>query len=523
MLKSFAGLDYGPSITQNALMHVPEIHNLGITGKNVLIGMMDTGFNRNHEALGGVQVVAEWDFIKKDGNTANETGDPAGQDKHGSTTLGTIAGFKTGQLIGPAYEAQFALAKTEVENKEITIEEDNWVAGIEWMDSLGVDVVSSSLGYAFGFLDRPDYLFSEMDGKTAITTKAAEEAVKRGMVVVNSMGNERETFWKHLISPADGPHVIAVGAVGASGWLASFSSPGPTADGRIKPDCVAMGEQVYGLRFNPFGQIIYNGYGYVSGTSYSCPLTAGVVGLILSAHPDLTPAQVMEAIHQTSDRAHQPDNDYGYGLVNAYKALLYHGAAFSHDPTVEENGTNYRVTISAAASSGIPQNNVRVYHRFSGVDHGFTSILMSPGSSPSTFTGLIPAVSLLNDSVLFYFTVTDSGGRISRWPLGDETFSKPLIVRIPEQYLILQNFPNPFNRETRITVLLPEEAFITLKIYNILGQEMRTLSAQRLTAGRHFFNWDGRNAKGDKVATGVYIYRIHTSKFSQAKKMLFVK
>ena len=515
-------LEYGPSLFQNEMIRTPEVHRLGFTGAGILIGIMDTGFNRSHEALEEVEVVSERDFINGDDNTANEPGDPPGQDKHGSQVLSTVGGFREGQLIGTAFGARFALAKVEIVDREITIEEDNWVAGIEWLENLGVDVVNSSLGYADRFEDRPNYTFDQMDGKTAITTVAAQAAAERGVVMVNSVGNERQDFWGHLIAPSDAPGVIAVGAVSATGLLSSFSSPGPTADDRIKPDCVALGEGVLGVRYNLIGNPVINGYSPLSGTSFSSPMVAGVAALLLEANPLLTPEEIMETLHQTSDRSRQPDNDYGYGLVDAYRALLHHGPVFN-SLEVEDSGTNYRISLFADAQGGIQNGGMELKYQLSGETNSYESIVMNAGSEPNLFVGEIPATSLLDDSVRFYFSVTTGDGENGRWPGGNGTFNRPLIQEIPEQFSLMQNFPNPFNENTRFIVLLPENAFVTLKIYSILGKEVRTLAARRLTEGKHFFEWDGRNAQGVSVASGVYFYRLKTSKFTRSKRMLYLR
>ncbi len=309
--------DYGPSLTQNRLIHVPELHNLGFYGQGVRIAVFDTGFRLNHEAFDHLKVAAAYDFIHGDKVVDNEpVQDGATQNRHGSLVLSIIAGFRQGKLIGPAFKSSFLLAKTEDESSETPVEEDYWIAAAEWADSLGAHVISSSLGYL-------DWYFPEnMDGRTAPITIAADLAVQKGIIVVTSAGNEGNSRWGIIAAPADGDSVIAVGAVNASGSIAPYSSAGPTADGRIKPDVVAMGTGVTCINTPPkngTGQ----SYTAVSGTSASCPLVAGVAAIILSAHPDLSPMQVRDALLYTADRATHPDNRYGYGLVNAREALFY--------------------------------------------------------------------------------------------------------------------------------------------------------------------------------------------------------
>jgi subtilisin family serine protease len=203
------------------------------------------------------------------------------------------------------------LGKTENSRFEQPIEEDYWVAAIEWAESLGAEVVSSSLGYTDW------YTFEDLDGETAVTTRAANRATSLGVVVVNAAGNERDDPWGHIITPADGFDVIAVGAVDRTGILSWFSSPGPSADGRIKPDVCAMGVNNWLAANSPDGTDIYrNG----SGTSFATPLVAGTIALILEIHRDWTPAQVREALTKSADRSLSPNNDYGWGIINAHLA-----------------------------------------------------------------------------------------------------------------------------------------------------------------------------------------------------------
>lgn len=321
-LAKYQGLttsDYGVSLTQNAMMKVPEVHNLGITGHGVLIAVFDTGFRLNHEAFASLRVLAKYDFIKKDNNPDLEAGDPSSQISHGTLVLSTLAGYRSGHLIGPAFDAEYILAKTEDVSQEKPIEEDHWIAAAEWADSLGADIISSSLGY------NDWYSYESMDGNTAPITRAADLAVKKGIVVVTAAGNEGNSGWRYILAPADGDSVIAVGAVYSNGGIVGFSSRGPSYDGRIKPDIVAMGAGVSCVAIPP-ATGTGTAYTTADGTSLATPLAAGVAALLLSAHPDLTPMQVREALLKTADRAVEPDNNYGYGLIDALAAIQYWGA-----------------------------------------------------------------------------------------------------------------------------------------------------------------------------------------------------
>ncbi len=311
---------YGYSYKQNALSQVPQVHELGFSGQDVLIGVFDSGFRLNHEAFADINVMAAYDFVHQDDNVDYDPAqDIASQISHGTKVLSIVAGYRLNKLIGPAYSSSYLLAKTEDVSSETRIEEDFWIAAAEWADSLGADIITSSVGY------NDWYSYSDMDGNTALITRAADLAVKKGIIVVTSAGNERQDPWKYIIAPADGDSVIAVGAVDQNSDIAYFSSSGPTADGRIKPDVVAMGVQDYSVNVPLDTTSISDRYTYISGTSASAPIIAGICALILCAHPELSPIQVREALVRTATQADQPDNDYGYGIVQALKAVYYHG------------------------------------------------------------------------------------------------------------------------------------------------------------------------------------------------------
>jgi subtilisin family serine protease len=314
-------LDYGECASQIVPIQVDQLHDQGYSGAGVLVTLMDTGFLRTHDALVGVDVMAERDFVNGDGNTANEGSDDPNQHNHGTMVLSSIGGWDPGTLIGPAYGATYLLAKTEDITSETPVEEDYWVAAAEWGDSLGADVFSTSLTY-YDWYD-----FADMDGNTATITIAADLAVANGIAVFNSAGNYRANEWGHIAAPADGDSVITVGAVDSTGVVTWFSSPGPTADGRIKPDVCAMGEDV-------LVGVAWDDHGYVraDGTSFSCPITAGVGALLLEVHPTWTPMHVREALRSTATHAASPDNDYGWGVIRAADAAGYSTTAPSFGP-----------------------------------------------------------------------------------------------------------------------------------------------------------------------------------------------
>lgn len=305
-------LDYGPSFGQLNQINVPAAHDMGHNASDVLICMLDTGYERTHQSLQDLNVVAEWDFINDDPNTAYDpTQDDPMQPWHGTITLSAIGGFYEGQLIGAAYGADFALAKTELVTDEIPIEEDWWTEGSEWADSLGAEIISSSLGYTEW------YTYEWMNGDSCVTTIAADIAAYNGIVVSTAMGNEGNWVGS-LIAPSDADSILACGAVNSFGELAGFSSIGPTYDGRTKPEVVAQGVNTYAA--DPFDD---DGYLEVDGTSLSTPLVGGLAAIVRGANPSWTVMETRESIITTADNASNPDNYYGWGIPDAVEALLY--------------------------------------------------------------------------------------------------------------------------------------------------------------------------------------------------------
>ncbi len=314
-------LDYGMSFSQVDLMNVPALHNLGYSGQGVLICMLDSGFkNLGHEALDHLDIIATWDFVNGDPHVFDEEGQ-MGTGNHGTNTLGTIAGYEPGELIGPAFGASFLLGKTENTEYERHIEEDHWIAGAEWADTMGADIISSSLGYRDEFSQgEGDYSWQDMDGNTTAVAKGANIAASRGILIVNSAGNEGQSLSGRntLVSPSDSAFVLAAGAVNSQGSRVNFSSVGPTADGRIKPDLMAMGQSVYSA-----SSLDPDEYVFVDGTSFACPLVAGVAALILEINPLWTNQDVMTAMKSTASRFDSPNNGYGWGIVDAQEAAFY--------------------------------------------------------------------------------------------------------------------------------------------------------------------------------------------------------
>lgn len=351
---------YGFSYSQLNLLNVPAAQEYlvykrgaGIPGTGVVIAFFDTGFRLKHAAFRHIvknqKVLATHDFIDNDSTVADPdsvSNNPGhsyySNDLHGTECLGVVAGYDPPRYIGAAWGATFVLARTENTyfnsvNKletEIHSEEDDWAAAIVWAEELGVDIVSSSLGYRDGFQDSViirnndgtlrtvvNYSYDDMNGSTTIVSRAAAAAAKRGMIIVNSIGNEGAESMGSLVAPADVDAVISVGALDENGKkIAAFSSTGPTSDGRIKPDLVARGVSVSVP--SPYGGDTM--YTYASGTSFSAPTIAGVCALILhsSGLRNTVVRNALLASCKLLPSQTVRDNIYGYGLPDALNACM---------------------------------------------------------------------------------------------------------------------------------------------------------------------------------------------------------
>lgn len=415
-------LDYGASLTQLSSINVPAVHNTGNSAQGILIGVFDNGVRLlNHQAFDSLRsrIIATYDFVDhKESVVPNNPN--AGYGSHGVITLSALAGYRPGQLIGPAYGASFILARTENDSAAdfYPSEEDNWIAAAEWADSLGVQVTSTSLGY-FEHVDAPDWTWQDMNGTTTAISRAATLAARKGIVVVNSAGNDADRGGPNtLVAPGDADSILTVGAVSSNGQIASFSSYGPTSDGRIKPDVVAQG-----LFVRCADAIDPTTYTYANGTSLSCPLVAGAAALILKAHPAAKPMEVVNALKGTAKNAATPDNLYGWGLIDVLAAINY-------------------LKAPAGVSSRAPLRTVI--------------------------------------------------------------------------------------RGNTIQFSLPEPATVTIRVFNILGQEVRTLLNGVQTAASSAVNWDATAADGRRVASGIYFFRLEAkgvsgSSYLDAGKMMILR
>lgn len=299
-------LNYGNSSNQIKMMNGHILHNAGFLGEGIQIAVIDAGFwdVDSHQALDSLRtrsrILGTKDFINPNSNIYQE-------DSHGMMVLSTMGGYIAGQLIGTAPRAKYWLIRTENASVEQIYEEYAWAAGAEFADSVGADIINTSLGYSTFDVESQNHPYSELDGSKTPITKAANIAASKGMVVVVSAGNEGNDDWYYISAPADSPNVLTVGAVDKYRNKAAFSSFGPTADGRIKPDVCAMGQAAVVASTTGLT-------GTNNGTSFSAPIMAGMVACLWQAKPTLTSTEIIQLVKTSSSNASSPNNSIGYGI-----------------------------------------------------------------------------------------------------------------------------------------------------------------------------------------------------------------
>jgi len=302
------GIDYGKADTQSTMLGLDYLHKKNYHGKDITIAVFDAGFTNTSVISGfnhlrdSVRILGTYDFI------ANEES-VEGDGTHGTNVLSCIGGYIPNEFMGTAPQANYWLLRTEEGAAETTSEEYAWLVAAEFADSAGVDIINSSLGYTTFDFPAMDYTYADMNGNTTIVTQAADLAARTGMIVCNSAGNSGTNSWYYIGAPADADSILAVGAVKSNRANASFSSYGPSADGRIKPDVSTMGQQA----------LTIGAIGYVqksNGTSFSSPILSGAVACLWQKHSDKSNMEIIRVVKLSAHLSSTPTAQYGYGIPN---------------------------------------------------------------------------------------------------------------------------------------------------------------------------------------------------------------
>ncbi|HHW59158.1 MAG: S8 family serine peptidase [Bacteroidales bacterium] len=319
---------YGFSTNQNQMIGIHILHQMGYKGDGIVIAVLDAGFSgcdhipffdslRLKSRLLGTK-----DFVFPGNNVYNKS-------NHGTSVLALMASNIPNILVGTAPEASYWLIRTEDPSSEYLIEEENWIAGAEFADSVGVDIINSSLGYTTFNLNSQNHSYTDLDGKTTRVSKGAAMAASKGMIICNSAGNSGNSSWYYIGAPADADSIITVGAVDSLGIVVEFSSKGPTYDGRIKPTVCAQGANVFTASQD--SSIIMG-----NGTSFSSPIIAGATACLLQKHPNSDPISIITSIIKSANRYLTPNNFYGYGIPNfAVADILANDTSISSPPWLE--------------------------------------------------------------------------------------------------------------------------------------------------------------------------------------------
>lgn len=496
--------NYGSSFTQVNQVNVPAVHDLGYKGQGVTICVMDAGFsNLTHEAFSTMNIIAKWDFVDNDPDVGGHS--------HGTNTLSVIGGFKQGQLVGPAFASNYLLARTENDpGSETPIEEDNWIAAMEWADSIGVDVTSTSLGYLTFDPPYQSYTWLDMNGNTAKITIAADLAVGLGITVVNSAGNNGfHPTQNTLNAPADGDSVLTIGGVTSSGLISGFSSVGPTVDGRIKPDFMAMASGVYAASSSGT-----TNYTNVSGTSFSCPIAAGVAAIMLSYNPSLTPMQIRHIFRNTSSNSTSPNREYGWGILNALASINFPVPVELTSFTASELSGDIVLTwITATETNSLGFSIERSSENSPFAEVGYVN---ASGNSSSIKTYQFIDKQPLAGKYYYRLKQIDVDGTF------EYTHEVDVYINGPKQFTLYQNYPNPFNPTTKVKFSVPQKSLIKLNLYDILGTQVGQVFNGEVEAGVHELTISS-NEFSKPLSSGIYFLRLETEGFQKSIKITLTK
>lgn len=303
---------YGVATKQVSMMDVDVLHDLGYTGKGVWIAVLDAGFY-NVDSLPAFATMIVEDRLMGTRNFVSTTNVFRENSSHGMYVLSTMGGNLNGNIVGTAPQSSYFLCQTENPDKETKIEEIAWIEAAEYVDSLGYDLINTSLGYSVFDSIKFNYTYQDMDGKTTFISRAASLTASRGIISCISAGNAGNGPWYYITAPSDAFDILTVGAVDSSNVIGNFSSRGPSFDARIKPDVVAMGV-ASGI------QSMFGGMARGDGTSFAAPILTGSVASLWQAYPEISAKEIIQWVRHSGDRAQNPDESYGFGLPNFARA-----------------------------------------------------------------------------------------------------------------------------------------------------------------------------------------------------------
>lgn len=469
-------LNYGSNYNQIHIHRGEYLHNRGFTGRGIVMAILDAGFRNytTNPALDSARlqnrILGTWDYVNNESSVTED-------DTHGLYCFSIIASNRPGLIVGTAPHASFWLLRTEQAGVEYPVEEQYWAAAVEFADSAGADMISSSLGYVN--FDDPafNHSFAQRDGNTALVTRAADYAARKGMIVMNSAGNSgtHTGDTKYISCPADGDSVVAVGATTQAGSIAAFSSWGPNGAGKLKPNIVSVGQNAVfaGLTGAPASG---------NGTSYSNPNIAGLIACLWQAFPELTNMQIIDAVQKSAHKYNNPDDRYGYGLPDFKKAMVS--------------------LLQQQATAGSTFNNCIVNLQWSSKDD--TSVVYTiarklPGETVFSMLKKIPAttVSFQSNSYTLQDTLATAGTGLAAYQvlqsIGTDTTFEIGTVEQPVNTICfplntIRLLPSPFNTQFNIVINTPEViSNLGIQVINMQGEVIYKRVVHK-PAG--YFNWE---------------------------------
>lgn len=463
--------DYGLAYPQIHLHNAEFLHNLGFRGEGVQVAITDAGFT-NYTTLTTFdsvrnrnRILGTWDYVLQRENVN-------GFSVHGMQCLSTMAANLPGKFLGTAPEASFYLYRTEDAATEYPVEEQNWVAAAERADSLGVDLLSVSLGYNTFDDSNFDHSYADMDGHTTLIAKGVNTAVAKGMMVVAAAGNDGNSQWHYITTPADADSVIAVGAVNANKQVAGFSSYGPSSDGQIKPTVAAVGAATV-IASAATGLPVYG-----NGTSYACPLMAGILTCIKQAFPEIINASITDALIKSSDRYLNPDDRTGYGIPDVKKtfALLQQKTFTWGNKNIADckASLNWQIKIAdgmniivekklPGAANFLPADTIHAVGNFSNQQLSFTDNLDTLETGATVQYRLLLTIGA---DTSFYLDSTSLTLQAS-------------CKKTTEKILIS---PNPVRNNLTVFINQNETAKVSVTVYNGAGQTIYQLAQQTISS-----------------------------------------
>ncbi len=481
--------NYGSSGGQVRLHKGDFLHNHGFRGEGMQMGILDAGFY-HYKTLPTFdslrmdnRVLGTWDFVSNDANVDEDH-------SHGMQCLSTIAANIPGTFVGTAPKTSFYLYRTEDIASEYPIEEQNLAAGAERADSIGVDLCSISLGY-YSF-DNPvfDYTYADMNGNTSISSRAADLAAKKGMLMVIAAGNEGNNSWHFLITPSDADSVLSVGAVDTTGLSAGFSSYGPSSDGQIKPNVAAVGWlAVVANTFNGLPS-------YGNGTSFACPNMAGISTCLWQAFPEISNMGIIDALQKSANRSGNPDNRTGYGIPDAKKAfVMLQKKLYTQQSSINNCFTDLQFSVKTDNTMSL------VIERKTATDLIYSTINILQNS------GAYGMHNFVYNDPLSNVSTGEIKYRIKMIISTDTTFFLDSLTVNHDVFCInnaenkIDIGPNPVEEDLNIYITRTTDAKIDIVMQNVLGQKiystgyqqsagtlLKTIPMRKLSRGAYFIS-----------------------------------